>query len=70
MAIEVVKMGKLPEEKKYRGTCNHCGTVIEAIRDDLEYLRVSYGGEGAWVCPCPLNGCDYRIECEEVQDAP
>lgn len=67
MAIEILKKGQLPFEKRYRGTCDRCGTVIQAIQSDLYYRANGYN-DGAWSTRCPHEGCTHWIECEEVYD--
>lgn len=36
MAIEIVKRGKLPEEKVLHGTCIHCKTEIRCKASDAK----------------------------------
>lgn len=35
MAVRIINLGVLPQEKVYRGQCTHCQTVIECKRSDL-----------------------------------
>lgn len=34
MAVEVVKRGELPGNRKYKGTCGYCQTQIKCIQSD------------------------------------
>ena len=64
MAIEIIKTGKLPEEKKYRFDCTNCGTIFTALRKDGEYSQDQREGPMMKVA-CPI--CHSKVFGVEIK---
>jgi hypothetical protein len=59
MAVEMTRVGKLPEEKMYTGRCSKCSSEYRAQRKDLEYD--SDFREAAYTARCQLTGCSTLV---------
>lgn len=61
--MKVIKRGVLPSEKKYRGRCPHCESIVEATHDELTHTTCQFDGDYS-VADCPV--CEVsRIYFEE-----
>lgn len=56
--MEIIKEGKLPEDKEAEGTCNRCDTVIFVTRGEGEVVHDQRDGDYV-VYRCPV--CDNDI---------
>lgn len=56
--MRIIKKGKKPEEKKYRGTCGKCKTVVEFKRSEAKFIPDFRDGDFLTVT-CPV--CSYNI---------
>jgi len=51
--MEIIKKGKLPEDKSYRGECHNCKTIFKFNYNEGEYFSNQRDGAGFKVI-CPL----------------
>ena len=58
--MKVIEMGSLPEERNYRATCRHCGTVFEFLRAEAKYVIDQRDGDFLSI-QCPLPGCAREV---------
>lgn len=66
MTIDIIKIGKLPEKRKMRGTCNHCSTQVMCEYGDTHYVDDGPCGQFGWrAVKCPL--CNRNINVREVE---
>lgn len=63
--MRVVKEGRLPETLPIRGTCSHCGAVIEGQRGEGKAHNDQREGSW-WTVACLTKGCGREIICYEV----
>jgi hypothetical protein len=63
MGMEVIKPGRLPEPARFKGTCEACGTEIEAWGSSLFHLfdddEIVKGASNPWFAKCPT--CSHTI---------
>lgn len=53
MSIEIIKQGRLPEEKRWSFICRNCDTHFTAQKKDGQYFSNQRDGEALTVS-CPL----------------
>lgn len=51
--MEIIKRGKIPEEKEAEGTCHNCGTVIRAKRSEGKTIYDQRDGDYVRLA-CPV----------------
>ncbi len=62
--MKIIKRGKLPSQKKWRGTCRQCKTIVEALQEELSVTSDQRDGEiGTANCPvCKTQMFFYPLE--------
>lgn len=55
--MNIIKAGKLPEEKQYQTTCDRCKTIFTFKQKEAEYVSDQRDGDFLKV-KCPFNGCN------------
>lgn len=63
MAIEMTKVGKLPEERMMIGRCSKCASEYRAKRKDL--VCDSDFRESTYTARCQLTGCSTLVYFSE-----
>lgn len=58
--MQIIKAGKLPQEKKYRLTCSTCNTVFEFKLNEARHLCDQREGD-FYTISCPLEECDRTL---------
>lgn len=64
--MKIIKRGKLPPIKGYRGTCENCGTEVEVVHGEAHYIGKNKVGADCMGIKCPLKSCKYNIVLEEI----
>lgn len=60
MAIKVTKMGKLPEDKVFQGSCSNCKSKMEWLRKDaLSHHPETQRDSEFTTIKCPV--CDHTV---------
>ena len=67
MTIEIIKQGRLPEEKRWGFRCRNCGTEFVAHKADGHYFNDQRDGEGLSV-QCPL--CSKQVTSQQEHKDP
>jgi endogenous inhibitor of DNA gyrase (YacG/DUF329 family) len=62
--MKIIKQGKHPDDRLYRGTCSTCGTVVEFSAKEAKWEDARPVGD--WVLTCPT--CQRSIYGTEVKD--
>lgn len=68
--MEIIKQGKLPNEKVYQATCSHCLTQFSFVESEAEKTvkyppfsrRNPIQGYPVLEAICPLKGCNHIVE--------
>jgi rRNA maturation endonuclease Nob1 len=60
MSIEILKVGKLPIEKKYKKECANCSTIFSFKREDTYHCAGGYN-ELDYYIKCPFCGKELYI---------
>lgn len=57
MAVEIIKKGSIPTDRKYEVTCGKCQTVFQFLRSDA--TGHTHRNEAMVCCRCPVckNEC-------------
>lgn len=70
--IEIIRKGKIPEDKKFRYTCSRCQTIFEFKASEAK-LEATCRNESFRVIKCPLCNREccvdertYRIDQEKL----
>jgi rRNA maturation endonuclease Nob1 len=64
--VRIVKRGKVPEDRPWRGTCTTCRSVLEAVRGELK-VEYDQREDGEWAAGnCPV--CGRVVNFYEVND--
>jgi ribosomal protein S27E len=58
--MQIIKAGKLPQEKKYRLTCNTCGTVFDFKLREARFTSDQREGD-FYTISCPLEECERTL---------
>lgn len=70
MAIQVIKQGILPENRKFKGSCNNCKCEIICSYNDGKYSNSQRDGSYL-IVKCPTTGCTAEIcALEEIAEVP
>lgn len=69
--MEIIKMGKLPKDKSYKGKCHVCKTIFKFKASEGEYFSNQRDGSGFEViCPlCKQALYIYPAEINPVADS-
>ena len=68
MAIQIIKQGRLPEEKRWSFCCRNCDTEFTAhTRDGQHYFKNQKEGEGLSVS-CPLCNKQVTSQTEYIHE--
>ncbi len=59
--MEIIRRGKLPEDRRWIGTCASCGTVAQATFDEIDYEKNA---------DCPLCGYSVDFKPESINTEP
>ena len=59
--IEIIKRGKIPQEKKYEATCYTCKTVFTALQEDGKVVNDQRDGDFV-TFHCPV--CNRECHCD------
>lgn len=64
--MKIIKEGKLPNPKVYRGACTNCGTEVEADWRETEYIGKNEDGSDCMGVRCPLKSCHCKIVVRKI----
>lgn len=67
MAIEVVKKGTPPMDKKYEGDCNNCKSTLRFLRSDVKQ-ESSPKNECYYIFKCPVCKKDLYLDINSVRE--
>jgi hypothetical protein len=67
--VKIIKEGKLPD-KTLRGTCGHCGCVVECQEGDPEATTHTDRNDTLHHCLCPTEGCSNTIWLDRKKPKP
>lgn len=65
--MKIIKLGKLPRPKVYRGTCENCGTEVEVVHGEAHYIGKNKVGENCMGVKCPLKSCGHGITLKVIE---
>lgn len=65
--MKIIKYGKLPLPKMYHGICKNCGTEVEAVWGETQYLGKNEDGSDCMGVGCPLKLCHHKIVVKEIK---
>lgn len=55
MSIRIIRRG-IKRGKYLRFSCDECGTIFDASKDDEEVTPITQYNETEWGCACPVCG--------------
>lgn len=58
--MKIVKQGKLPEKRIWRGTCSHCKAVIEGEEGEMKEPYYDQR-DNSWHCTMPCMCCGHSM---------
>ena len=64
--MKIIKEGKLPQPKVYRGICKNCETEIEVTEGEEYYVGKNSIGNRCFGIKCPLKLCNHNITVRET----
>lgn len=67
MAVEVVRPGQLPTERRMAGTCDYCKCEVRCLQGDARE-EASGRNETDYRVDCPTAGCGKRITPSFVKE--
>ena len=66
--MQIIKRGVIPAERKWRGNCFHCSSIMEAKQSELTIQSNQRDGEWA-TTKCPVCGSPMNFYPKEEQYA-
>ena len=54
--MKIIKEGVAPNKKTAEMTCDNCGCVFEAAKEEFDYQADARDGD-FWKITCPMNFC-------------
>jgi len=58
--MQIITLGKLPQDKRYRLTCSTCSTVFEFKLTEAQHTSDQREGD-FYTISCPLEECDRTL---------
>lgn len=64
--MDIIKRGKVPTEQRYEGTCENCGSKMEANRREVSESWIEGGDEPTWWAVCPVCQAQFQLFPKKV----